>query len=207
MQHSAQQTQSLCRIIVLCLPPICCPSFLSVSAPRKHEVFQQRGCFVHTEYGGVDGDVVVLRSAPILAGVEIVVGGALFVRLANQRARARLAELMPLHHHRQPIFQRSVDKDARQPFVGGKQVVRAAADDHAVLLRRQLADGVRLNGEELIAEHHVVDAHRRNVSAVAGHRQRVQEAAGGAFVRALERILADSRGFSRFFQKLFGKGD
>lgn len=62
-----------------------CPalSFFDSTA-CQHEILQQRGGFVHAEHSRVDGNVVVLGAAPILAGVEIIVGSAFFIRLSDK---------------------------------------------------------------------------------------------------------------------------
>ena len=74
---------------------------------------------------------------------------------------------MPFHDDPETVFKRRMDKYPRKPFKGGQQIVGASADYYAVLLHGKLSYGIRLDGEQLVAHHHIVYTQRRDMTAVA----------------------------------------
>ena len=92
----------------------------------------------------VDAEVVALAVSPLLAGIVIVVRGALLLMAFDELAGAGSVDVLSLAHCLDAVVDVGGDEDVDYILVIAQHIVGGSAHKHAVALIGSLSDGVAL---------------------------------------------------------------
>ena len=92
----------------------------------------------------VDAEVVALAVAPFLAGIVIVVGGALLLVAFDELAGGGSVDVLSLAHCLDAVIEIGGDEDIDHILVIAQHIVGGSTHKHAVALIGSLPDGVAL---------------------------------------------------------------
>ena len=158
--------------------------------------------FFHAQLAGVDGHVVAVGRAPVVVRVEVVVIGALTVRLFDEGPRGVFFYIAHAGDALDAQLHRGVDEHRKHVLAPAQDIIRTTADDDARILFSHIADGIALEQEQLVVgEVIVVIGESWPVRAYPW--TGVQKAVGGLFVRLFKQLFYDAALLGRLFQDLF----
>ena len=92
----------------------------------------------------VDAEVVALAVSPLLAGIVIVVRGALLLMAFDELAGAGSVDVLSLAHCLDAVVDVGGDEDVDYILVVAQHIVGGSAHKHAVALIGSLLDGIAL---------------------------------------------------------------
>lgn len=92
----------------------------------------------------VDAEVVALAVAPLLAGIVIVVGGALLFMVFDKLAGGGSVDVLSLAYSLDAVIEIGGDEDVDHILVVTQHIVGGSTHKHAVALVGCLSDGVAL---------------------------------------------------------------
>ena len=159
--------------------------------------------FFHAQLAGVDGHVVAVGRAPVVVRVEVVVIGALTVRLFDEGPRGVFLYIAHAGDTLDAQLHRGVDEHRKHVLAPAQDIIRTTADDDARILFRHIADGIALEQEQLVVGEVIVVIGEIHGLSVRTHGQGVQKAVGGLFVRLFKQLFYDAALLGRLFQDLF----
>ena len=153
-----------------------------------HDGVQNIHTAVNAAGAGVEGDIIVLRLAPLSIRVIAVVVCPRLILLAEALLHTFTVEAVIVHRTIHLVLQGSVDKYMEGIVPILQDVVGAAADDDALLLLRDILNDIALYHIQLILQRkHVTSEHLSGIGHVAGDVE--QKAAGNVLALLLDKLL------------------
>ena len=143
------------------------------------ELHDHIGTGVHAERAAVEADVIILCLPPDAARVVLIIDLALLVLLGETLLRCLLRLAVALDDAAGAAGHVGADEHMQAVLPVAQDIVRAAADDDALALFRQLLDDLALRDIELIVHGEVV------VAVALGRGQIEQQAVAGVGIFAV----------------------
>ena len=162
--------------------------------------FHQSSCQIADKLGGafdtqgrgVDRQVVVIKLAPLVARVKIVVCRTALVGLVDNVDDLRGFHLgVSFLNSRLTVLKVTVDKQTQYAGLLAQNVISASADIYTAAFLCVFSDNLRLQNEELVIQGHLVSKVHCRAESVRAHCQSVEQAVCCRFLRVSDNLLVE----------------